>query len=489
LTGYKKYGIVLYSEKYMKKSTKIGLITALIIGVLNFAWPAKAEVVINNITISDFTDGQATFKWQTNVPTAGKIYLGTNPDSLNRITDYRFYDQYHTLTLLGLEEDKTYYYKIVAFNFAQEAAEIFVQSFSTKDMLDTQAPKVSEEKILQNTGDAVFFSWHTNENTKATIYYGSDLEKMTKSASDGRLIKDHEYVIRGLKNNTKYFLKIVASDKTGNKTIATNTLSFKTGTITSKNVELKIEDLQPLVFDQNLISTDSVTIKFSTNLLTKSYLNYGTEPTKYKEKVTISDNFQSDHQVSLSGLKPNTKYYYKITIQDAIYSKKFTSKEFSFTTLPQQKTITPSVLGTKIINNDVDSDHDGLSDKEELALGTNPTKADTDGDSYADGLEVKNGYNPLGPGKLIKKIYEQTRLDNKMEMARSIELKKTLESKIGKLKLGAKDWFTVVNAYIYGDYPVEAITQAIKYGGKTVHPSISWSLWKNSADYQQYINK
>lgn len=47
----------------------------------------------------------------------------------------------------------------------------------------------------------------------------------------------------------------------------------------------------------------------------------------------------------------------------------------------------------------VDSDNDGLDDKTEAALGTDINKADTDGDGYKDGEEVKNGYNPKGAGK------------------------------------------------------------------------------------------
>ena len=48
-----------------------------------------------------------------------------------------------------------------------------------------------------------------------------------------------------------------------------------------------------------------------------------------------------------------------------------------------------------------DTDGDGLSDSDEvLRWKTDPTKADTDGDGYPDGQEIKNGYNPLGPGKL-----------------------------------------------------------------------------------------
>lgn len=48
-----------------------------------------------------------------------------------------------------------------------------------------------------------------------------------------------------------------------------------------------------------------------------------------------------------------------------------------------------------------DSDGDGLSDGDEiLKYKTDPNNRDTDGDGYSDGDEVKNGYNPLGAGKL-----------------------------------------------------------------------------------------
>jgi len=49
----------------------------------------------------------------------------------------------------------------------------------------------------------------------------------------------------------------------------------------------------------------------------------------------------------------------------------------------------------------VDTDFDGLSDREEVEVyQTDPTSADSDRDGYLDGVEVNNGYNPLGPGKI-----------------------------------------------------------------------------------------
>lgn len=50
-----------------------------------------------------------------------------------------------------------------------------------------------------------------------------------------------------------------------------------------------------------------------------------------------------------------------------------------------------------------DTDNDGLGDREEVQVyGTDPRRADTDGDTYPDGVEVDGGYNPNGPGKILE---------------------------------------------------------------------------------------
>jgi len=57
--------------------------------------------------------------------------------------------------------------------------------------------------------------------------------------------------------------------------------------------------------------------------------------------------------------------------------------------------------GLKVdFNQDTDSDKDGLSDLREKALGTDWKDADSDNDGFLDGVEVINGFNPLGEGEL-----------------------------------------------------------------------------------------
>ncbi|MBI3573117.1 MAG: hypothetical protein HY092_02875 [Candidatus Kerfeldbacteria bacterium] len=77
----------------------------------------------------------------------------------------------------------------------------------------------------------------------------------------------------------------------------------------------------------------------------------------------------------------------------------------------------------KPLPSSTDSDSDGLTDTEEAVYGTDPAKADTDGDGFIDGKKVQangtiigelyNGYNPKGPGTLeasglVKRVANDT---------------------------------------------------------------------------------
>ena len=58
----------------------------------------------------------------------------------------------------------------------------------------------------------------------------------------------------------------------------------------------------------------------------------------------------------------------------------------------------------------IDLDKDGLSDELEQKLGTDPNNPDTDGDKYPDGIEIKNGFNPLA-GDRDKNVKRSVEVD------------------------------------------------------------------------------
>lgn len=54
----------------------------------------------------------------------------------------------------------------------------------------------------------------------------------------------------------------------------------------------------------------------------------------------------------------------------------------------------------------IDSDYDAMPDNVEKAIGTDPGKIDTDGDTFADLDEIKSGYSPTIAGSSGKLSYE-----------------------------------------------------------------------------------
>ncbi len=82
-----------------------------------------------------------------------------------------------------------------------------------------------------------------------------------------------------------------------------------------------------------------------------------------------------------------------------------------------------------------DSDGDGLTDAEEVALGTDPNNPDTDGDGYEDGVEVESGYDPLKPApgdKIIQENQEEPEVRGESDEQSQDEDKKEEEEEEGK---------------------------------------------------------
>ena len=129
----------------------------------------------------------------------------------------------------------------------------------------------------------------------------------------------------------------------------------------------------------------------------------------------------------------------------------------------------------------IDSDLDGLPDDLEKRIGTDPNKADTDGDGYKDGEEVKNGYNPLGDGSLKNELspIDEAILQNRSlghpktegEETKDLVIKDIIN--IANEQTGSAEGYALsgkskpnstVALYIYSDLPLVITTETDKYG-------------------------
>lgn len=570
----------------MKKILPIILIISIIFLQNSGILPVFASgLQITGTKIGELENDTALLSWHSNEKSKAKVYYGLDANNLDQSRIYAVYATWHELRLTNLTKNKTYYYKMVAQSESGESVETFVQSFSTKGMKDTIAPKFLSTKIYQSTSDAIAIGWETDERTKGTAYYGTSVEDLNKRQGFGYgTVRDMYFY--NLRPNTKYYIKVVAQDGDGND--KTNFFVVQTRRTLDKNTDLQITNIKPTNFDSELVFANQINLSWSNNIISKGIIYYGTDPNRLN--VTVDSNKKElafEHKIILEDLKPNTTYYYKIKSYGGLYNKSATTNIMSFNTLPEQaapqnnnKPTDEEVLGEKIISTEglgsialdknhayycsefpnlsvaenfyytyrplgynvrkmntngnakicenvkfkntnstsqtspkttstgitaqqvlgikitspfgsgTDSDGDGLPDTFEAQIATDPFNPDTDGDGYNDGEEITNNYNPHGPGKIWEKIYDQYRMNDDIVANKANELKYYLgQADVDLNDIGSLEWVYLLNAYVYGEYPEKAIIQAIKFGGRTVHPTVPWKFWRNSEDYNYFINR
>lgn len=447
----------------MKNIYKNSLIITIITGLI-FPFLVSADLIISNIRFSNLRNSMITITWDTSEASKGTIYYGLKADDLNMQIGYSLYAYNHESVLTGISKDKTYYYKIVAENGAGRRFETFIQSFSTKGMKDYQKPTILNFDVLQATGNAAAIAWTTDEATKGSLSYNIYGSNKKSTASYNSYTTYHISYLYKLKADSRYNLQITAIDKDGNK--QSTTITFNTSTSQQNGSDFKISDIQPIQLTLNRITDSTALLTWSTNYIAQSTIYYGTKSNSLKNKVVASSNPRYDHQVLLTNLTPNTTYYYKIVAEKGLYNKKAEISGHSFVTLPKQSAIVPQVAGDKIYSGQ-DSDYDGYPDQE----------------------EIDHKYNPNGYGRTTNEISIRLINPYSLESQKSNALKTWLKDNLGTYRVGARDWSVLVNAYAYGGYTEQAIKQAIKFGGKTVHPTIPFIKWENSKDYIDYINK
>jgi len=476
-----------------QKALKIYILACLLVGLAFPALqPAQAgSLDVSAVEISDIKDNTAQITWMTTIPTKGLIYYGLNPGKLDQTGGYAALSMQHETTLYNLTAKKRYYYTITSYDQWGQMQETFVRSFTTDGMLDTIAPRFSDVKILQTTPNALVFSWRLSEKAGIAISYA----KIEAGVADDKL----KYVSGGSANgisgtkfiynltpNSSYWLKLVAKDSGKNQT--EYWARFYTGSGDKKfKTAVKVSNVQPLSPDSTRITTEQATISWQTNWIATSKISYGTKSRSYNKSVELNkDVLASDHRVTLTGLKANTTYYYKIAAYNSFYGGTFTSEEYSFRTASKVTYQIQTAIPAQAFN--TDTDNDGLSDGYEISIGTDVYNYDTDGDGMLDGTEVKMGYDPKVKGGLLDPLYySKPRLTATLEKQKADELRVIIKNNSGRINFKANDWLTISNSYIYGDYPVEAILRAIQIGGYTVHSTKPWGVWKNSETYIKYM--
>ncbi len=137
----------------------------------------------------------------------------------------------------------------------------------------------------------------------------------------------------------------------------------------------------------------------------------------------------------------------------------------------------------------LDADGDGLTDGDELRIGTNVNSRDTDGDGYIDGLEVYKGYNPLikSPQDKISWV-EAGNYKGLLKNEDYLITDVRIENSGGQEKLvvtGTGPEYSMVTVFIFSDQPGILIDRTDATGRFRIESGMSLA----TGDHRAYVGK
>lgn len=195
----------------------------------------------------------------------------------------------------------------------------------------SQKPAIVKTQISSLSTSSVAISWRTNRLTAGSVMYGTTSPLATNG---GTVVVDtatntlsHSVKLTGLTPNKTYFYTITVFDSSNQKTTS-RVMSFKTKNVVSTN---RIAPVIWTYLSINLSST-SERIIWVTNQPTTSniWLSTTTPVVATGTPAATVGSLSYLHDVTLTGLKPGTAYYFVLT--SANNNGTATSTNYSFIT-------------------------------------------------------------------------------------------------------------------------------------------------------------
>ena len=223
----------------------------------------------------------------------------------------------HTITLVGLTENTTYHYKIKSRdpsdNTGESQDDVNYVFTTTTDEDPPVITFTSSTDISSVTDSSAVISWTTDEAANSRVDYGEDTDYGSNEANANYNI-NHSITLSSLLPETTYYFKITSVDNSISANSATDDNSEAGYTFTT----LASSDSTPPTISavsNNSASYNSVAITWTTDENSNSLVDFGTD-TNYGFTQGNSADSTTSHSVTLTGLAPDTTYYYRVKSMD-----------------------------------------------------------------------------------------------------------------------------------------------------------------------------
>lgn len=276
--------------------------------------PGPEDFEISAYSITDTTSTSFRIVFTTTDLGTTIINYGRTQDLGIVVVDTSFVEE-HVYTVTNLDPETTYYVQLKSRDVYQNIASINTTIMVTTKPVDDTAPVISFlDPVVDNiTSTSARINWTTDDLSYCKLFYGDSIDVANESGPNFYYIgvndtpeDEFHQTITSLLPNTKYYFKVEAKNTNG-LVSKSDILSF-----TTLSDVYEITDIN--VFG---VTSNSATITFSTTKQSKSWINYGKNPSTLNFQVQNNQTVLH-HLYTLTDLESDTEYYFQISAQNAI---------------------------------------------------------------------------------------------------------------------------------------------------------------------------
>lgn len=288
-------------------------------------------------------DSSARIVWETNEPTDSYVEYG-----LSSSYEYSVYDStfmtIHSVFLPNLTPGSEYHFRIRVTDKSGNMLTGKDRTFTTQAIKDTTAPLVLEGPYaseITETGTKII--WKTDELSDSYVMLVSSTELSNDESKfqifgNNDPVQEHKVSVTGLSAGNKYFYNIASKDGEGNAVILRG-FSFTT----LEEADVTPPSLIAIPIVSSLTDNSArITWKTDENATSEVLVAKDTTSLSAAEPFTAADRVKI-HTMLLTGLEPETAYYYRIRSID-VNGNVFFGKVRVFRTLAAPDTTAPVII-------------------------------------------------------------------------------------------------------------------------------------------------
>jgi len=183
--------------------------------------------VITALEVRGVTNTKAVVIWQTNEVANSEVEYGTAITYGLRASDPS-YTMLHSVMLDGLTPSTDYHARVKSTDVFGNGPTVSGDiTFRTKDLADTEPPRVTNIQVSGVTATGATITWTTDEPSTSRVEYGTT-GAYGQSASSQMHVNNHTVTLSNLSADTTYHFRVFSTDPSGNPSIAGAGLTFTT---------------------------------------------------------------------------------------------------------------------------------------------------------------------------------------------------------------------------------------------------------------------